>query len=192
MTGPVKLAVCEHVAAHGWNVGAAAIRAGCAPRTIHRALAADPDFADALEAAKGAFLAKLEDEAYRRAYDGVKQVKCLDKDGEPIMHTVYSDALLSKLLVANGPEKHGQRIHVDKRVSGKVSHEHSARIDVATLGGEDRAALRGVLQRRRITVARGESIAQDVPSHDETMGIEAQGDDVPMPRGVDDDGLGGT
>lgn len=142
--------------------------------------------------AKGVFLATLEAEAHRRAVVGVETVKSVDKDGTPIMHTVYSDPLLIKLMVANGPDKHGQRLRVDKRVSGTVSHEHSARIDLATLGAEDSDALKGVLLRRRITVARGESLAQDVPSQDETTSDGAQGDDVPMARGLEDDDAGGT
>lgn len=192
VTPAVKVAVCEHVAKHGWTPGAAAARAGCAPSTLWKALHADPDFVDALEMAKGVFLATLEAEAHRRAVTGVETVKGIDAKGKPIMHTVYSDPLLIKLMVANGPEKHGHTLRVDKRVSGTVNHEHSARIDLDTLGGEDRAALRGVLQRRRITAARGEGGAQDVPSHDDTPQNEGYQDEGPMARGVDDDDVGGT
>lgn len=187
ITPPVAEAICEHIAKHGWNRGAVAARAGIHPSTLQRTLTSNPDFADAVEAARGVFLASLEAEAYRRAVEGVETVKSITKEGEPVIVRVYSDALLAKLLAANGPEKHGQTLRVDKTVRGKVDHEHSARIDVAKLPAEDRAALRGVLQRRRIAVVRGEE-AQDVPSHDETTSDGAQGPDVPMPRD-DDDGV---
>ena len=160
MTPAVKEAVCRHVAANGWNLGAVLVVAGCSSHTLYEAARQNEEFRDALEAAKGVFLATLEQEAYRRAVTGVDTVKSIDKLGNPVVVRVYSDALLAKLLVANGPEKHGQKIRVDKRVSGTVDHEHTAKIDVAALKGEDRDALRGLLQRNRLRI--------NAPSQDET------------------------
>lgn len=186
ITPDVQRALCEHVECHGWNPGAVAVRADCSLSTLYHAIQGDAEFRDAIEAAKGVFLATLEAEAYRRAVEGVETVKSLDKQGNPIVVRVYSDALLAKLLVANGPEKHGQRIHVDKRVSGQVAHQHSAAIDVARLPAEDKAALRGVLQRRRLMGVRGTE-AQDVPQEGAVQAHDENGADVPITREHDED-----
>ena len=172
VTPEIKATLLELVRKHGWNPGAMAAAAGCCLGTLYATIRRDSEFADDIAEAKGVFLASLEREAYRRAVEGVETVKSITKEGEPVIVRVYSDALLAKLLVANGPEKHGQRIRVDKR----VSHAHTAKIDVASLPADDREALRRVLQRRRIEGVRG------VEAHD------SEGKALPVVR--DDEGHG--
>lgn len=69
----------------------------------------------------------LEDEAWRRAFDGVekpviyKGEQALDKDGNPLFIKEYSDHLMTVLLNGNFPEKYRYNSKVDHNVSGELS-----------------------------------------------------------------------
>jgi hypothetical protein len=99
------------------NVSAAAVHAAVGRRTHYDWLKEDPeyaaDFADAVDEAAD----RLEDEARRRATDGLIKYK-FDKAGLPIVHPVdggpyfereYSDTLLIFLLKGARPEKYAER-----------------------------------------------------------------------------------
>lgn len=76
------------------------------------------DFAAAWEKAKRISASHLEDEAHRRAVDGVTQ-EIYDKDGNVVStRTTYSDTLLTFLLKANDPEKFSDKTEV--RHSGGI------------------------------------------------------------------------
>lgn len=97
--------------AESGNVTLAAIAAKVDRRTHYKWLEADPDYTDAFYEAGEAAADRLEQEARRRAVDGVER---------PLMHkgeevgTVreYSDQLLMFLLKGVRPEKYRERIHL--------------------------------------------------------------------------------
>jgi len=79
------------------------------------------------DVAKKASIARLEDEAWRRAFEGIKkplfykgeQVK--DKDGNPYFERVYSDTLMMHRLNAERPDKYHYRQQVDANVNGEIT-----------------------------------------------------------------------
>lgn len=89
----------------------------------------------------------LEEEARRRAVEGVRRYKFFQ--GGQILHPVtrepyyeleYSDTLLCKLLSAHIPERYSNNTNVelkgrlDQRISGNIEHKHShVLLDVNTL-----------------------------------------------------------
>lgn len=107
-------------------------------KTAYRLREADPDFATAWDAALDQAADLLEEEARRRAYDGVRRLKfdrgkpimvpvigddglmVRDKDGNvemvPYIEHEYSDTLLIFLLKGIRPEKYRER--VDTQLSG--------------------------------------------------------------------------
>lgn len=87
--------------------------AGVERTTCFRWRKRDPKFALAFERARSEAAFSLEEEARRRAVEGVRKYK-FKRDGLPILHPVtgeayyeldYSDALLALLLKANNPSK---------------------------------------------------------------------------------------
>ena len=91
----------------GWSVTAAAASAGCARWTFYRHRDADPEFAEAWQAAREEGIDRLVDEAVRRAVKGVER-PIFGKGGE-IVGTVteYSDRLMEVLLRGFRPETFG-------------------------------------------------------------------------------------
>lgn len=80
--------------------------------TAYRWRDAEPEFARAWDSAKDLGVEILEDEAVRRAYEGVLQ-QTLTKDGKEIAtRTEYSDTLLIFLLKGNRPNKYRERMDV--------------------------------------------------------------------------------
>lgn len=118
---------------------AAADAAGISGRTLEWYLANDPDFASRFKDAGDRFVKGLEDEAYRRAVEGVSVPKTVA--GTSVNVTEYSDSLLLHLLKKNAPEKHG-----DKQV---VKHEGAIKkeIGIGELDAEDREMLRRMLEK---------------------------------------------
>ena len=89
--------------AQGCTVTSAAQAAGVARTTVYE-WRADPDFETAWQAAEDAGVDILEQEAMRRACDGVE--KPVYRGGEVVGHvTDYSDSMLMFLLKARRPEK---------------------------------------------------------------------------------------
>jgi len=84
----------------------------------------DPDFASKIKelkpVAKGTYLGALEQEAHRRAVEGV--LEPVFYKGELVEHVrKFSDVLLIVLLKANAPEKYIDRSAVDNKLSGEIT-----------------------------------------------------------------------
>lgn len=100
----------------GLSVTGAAIHAGIPRRTVYEWRDADAEFRMAWDEALEYGSDRLEDEAFRRAHDGVerplvsagKTVK--DDEGAAIRVREYSDTLMCLLLKSRRPEKYRERI----------------------------------------------------------------------------------
>lgn len=103
-----KNAAVNYVRSWGRNLGAMALAAGVKYTRMKTALEDDPDFADRVREAEGAYLSKLVAAAYKRAVDGF--------DG-PDGTKKYSDVLLVRMLKAADPEQFGDRVRVDAKVT---------------------------------------------------------------------------
>ena len=116
--------------ARGISITGAANEAGLGRRTVYDWRDEDPDFAaawnDALEA--GADI--LEDEARRRAADGVDEPVIAqgrlirNEDGTPLTVKRYSDTLMTLLLKGRRPNVYRERVSADieANVKGKIEH----------------------------------------------------------------------
>ncbi len=92
--------------AEGATVRAAAQQAGVARSTVYAHRAADAEFAEAWDDAYEAGNDQLEDEAHRRAVEGVDEP--VFHRGEIVGHvTKYSDQLLMFLLRGRRPDRYG-------------------------------------------------------------------------------------
>jgi hypothetical protein len=85
-------------------------------RDIHyRWLRESEEYAARFQEAKDAFADRLEDEARRRAIEGVQRYVVsagklvYDDEGKPLVERVYSDGLLSQMLKAHRRELYGDR-----------------------------------------------------------------------------------
>jgi hypothetical protein len=123
LTPERKAAFCAALIASGGNVSRACEAVDIARPTAYEWRDEDEAFARAWDRAKEIGLDTLEDEAVRRAYEGID---------EPIVHLgvitdtmkKYSDTLMIFLLKGGKPEKYRER--VDQRNSGSMT------INVAT------------------------------------------------------------
>lgn len=108
------------------NVTRAAEAAGIHRDTAYAWRHADPAFAADWDSAFDEAAPVLEEEAFRRAHDGVEEpLTCgkglvLDADGVPVTVHRYSDTLLMFLLKGVKPEKYRENV----RHSGAVSLTH--------------------------------------------------------------------
>lgn len=131
------------------NVRLACEAAGVDRSTAYRLREREPSFADAWAAAEEESADLLEQEARRRAHEGVRRLKfdrgrlitipledaegkpVLDKDDKPVMvpyvEHEYSDTLLIFLLKGARPEKYRERTDV----------RHSGKIDVSKLSDDE-------------------------------------------------------
>ncbi|SDH23427.1 helix-turn-helix domain-containing protein [Propionivibrio dicarboxylicus] len=118
LTPERKVAFCAALVASGGNVSRACEAVNISRQTAYDWRDEDPAFAKEWDRAKSLGLDTLEDEAVRRAFEGV------DK---PIVHqgvitdTVkdYSDTLMIFLLKGGKPEKYRER--VDQNITGGMS-----------------------------------------------------------------------
>jgi hypothetical protein len=111
------------------QVGRAAEEAGITPKTSWNWRQKDPAFADAFEKAKGMAAEVLEQEAVRRAFEGVEEPVGWFR-GEPGGHVrKYADTLLIFLLKGMMPEKYRER--TDVNLKGAV-----ANLNIAVLPDE--------------------------------------------------------
>ena len=95
----------EVLAAVG-NRSSAAAASGLAPSTIRNYASKDPEFKEMVEIAELKYLSDLEQEARRRAVDGVD--KPVFYRGEIVGHEkVYSDRLLDKLMTGADKGRYG-------------------------------------------------------------------------------------
>lgn len=105
------------------NVTEAATIAHVRRQTLYELRKSDPVFAAQWTAAAELGADALEDEAIRRAHDGVeKPLTCargliLDDLGQPVTVREYSDTLLIFLLKGAKPEKYRDNVHVTAQAS---------------------------------------------------------------------------
>jgi hypothetical protein len=117
----------------------AAKAAGVHLATLERHLQRDPTFRECMLQAKAVYVAKLEEEAYRRAVTGVTQSKP-GPGGVWYDVTTYDTALLLHLLKKADPARHGDTKTVE------VKHTKSTAIDLEQLSPEKRELLRQLLE----------------------------------------------
>ena len=99
------------------NVTKAAAVTAVSRQEWYRERDANADFAKAWEEAVEIGVEALEDEARRRAYDGVEE-PVFHKGEEVARVRKYSDVLLMFLIKAHKPEKYRER--VDQNITGDV------------------------------------------------------------------------
>lgn len=99
-------------------------------------MVADAQFAREWENAAAAGIDRLEDEAHRRAVEGVSPRPICDKEGNEIGEIrEYSDSLLTLLLRSRRPEVYARQPETTPRVSFNVTTTlEEARKRVADLG----------------------------------------------------------
>lgn len=103
----------------------------------------DDDFTRAWDEAIEGGTDRLEDEAFRRAHDGVAEPvisggrQVVDAEGAPLVVRRYSDNLLVTLLKARRPERFKDRVSADFNASVKVGLDPDAdfAVIVALLDG---------------------------------------------------------
>ena len=119
--------------AKGKSPAHAAQVAGLARSTAYLFRSQDPEFARQWLEASAEGVDRLEDEAYRRAVEGVKR---------PVFHggkkvgeiTKYSDFLLGKLLRRRRPEVYGLRHDPTTRVNARITSLEDAKKHLEDLG----------------------------------------------------------
>lgn len=113
--------------AGGASITKAAAAASVGRRTVYEWREADTDFAALWEEALESGIDLLEDEARRRAVEGVeKPVVAMGKiarndDGTVLKIREYSDTLLALMLKAKKPKEYRDRLDVNAKHTGAVS-----------------------------------------------------------------------
>jgi hypothetical protein len=109
------------------NVTAAVAVAGTSRTRIYERRKADPAFAAGWDEAEEIAADRLEEEARRRAVEGVQEPLVSagkivrDDDGQPIAIRRYSDTLLIALLKAHRPERFKDRAVVQHDISDSLA-----------------------------------------------------------------------
>lgn len=124
--------------AEGLSVQGACDRSDIGRRTVYEWRTADPDFAAGWERAVEAGTDILEDEAKRRAFEGVAEP--IHYQGK-LVTTVqkYSDTLLIFLLKGRRPDKFAERSKVEH--SGRIT----SRVDLSLLNEKELSALERII-----------------------------------------------
>lgn len=108
-----KADVCKYLA-EGDTISKACERSGVEVRLIKTWRKRYPEFDDACNLAYDCGTDKIEDEAKRRAVEGVVE-EIFRGDVVVGEKTIYSDTLMIKLLEARRPDKFRSRVSVDSR-----------------------------------------------------------------------------
>ena len=129
----------EAVISSGGNVSRACERMRVSRVTVYDRRDSDPEFAARLEQARDRGTDALEDEALRRAFEGVEEPVGFFQGVSYETRTNYSDALIQFLLKGNRPNKFRERISTDNinlnaEVSGDKYEELRSRISAKLLG----------------------------------------------------------
>jgi len=132
-TKPDKLAAFLELLTEGHTIRHACRETGIGRTTVYEARQDDAGFRAAWDDAVTVGIEALEEEARRRAVDGVRDFKMAGDQIVPMQR--YSDTLLVFLLKAKRPEVYRERI----------AHEHRGSID---LNVDARARLADLLSRR--------------------------------------------
>ena len=109
---PEKMSAFLHVLSETCNVGKAAAAIGVSRMTVYRLREDDPKFAAAWDHAKSVGVVALEDEAHRRAFEGVDR-PVFYQGGECGTVREYSDTLAIFLLKAHDPDKYRENSKVE-------------------------------------------------------------------------------
>jgi hypothetical protein len=114
-------AFCAALASSGGNVSRACQAVDITRMTAYRWRENDPEFAEAWARAKQIGMEALEDEATRRAFEGVE--KPVFYMGKKLRHTIreYSDTLAIFLLKGGMPEKYRERTETKHDVTGTLA-----------------------------------------------------------------------
>lgn len=130
---PKKQAAFLDALRAGLSVSHAARLSGFARRTWYDHRAADPAFAAAWDDASEEGADRLEDEAVRRAVEGVRTEKTVTSQGRALRDEAgalvkdvtidYSDTLLIFLLKGRRPQKYAERHKVDHTVAVRKEAE---------------------------------------------------------------------
>ena len=108
-------------------------------RAFYHRIATDETFRQRVDEARRIGAERLEDEAYRRAVEGVERAKYGAGGFQIGVEREYSDRLLHVLLKANKPEKYGE--------NWAIKHQHSGSVETR-VAGVDRDELRQTLIER--------------------------------------------
>jgi len=103
----------------GLSVTAAAEAAGVDRTTVYNWRGKDEKFAQRWDAAVEAGTDKIEDEAYRRAVEGIITTR-YTKNGDEYTTINYSDRLLEILLKSRRPERYRERYDVETTGETKI------------------------------------------------------------------------
>ena len=95
------------------NVTRAAEAAGVSRQTIYNWREKDPEFEAQVKAAKVKAVEALEDEAHRRAFEGIEEPIVSPRHGVIGYTRVYSDRLAEFLLKAHAPQKYRERTSLE-------------------------------------------------------------------------------
>jgi hypothetical protein len=128
------------------TVARAAQVCGLTMWNVERARTSSADFAERLEHHRALYGATLQEEAYRRAVEGVEETVYDDRGKACGSRTIYSDGLMALLLKATNKE-FATKIH---KHEGAVLHGHLPAIDadkLRALPPEERDQLRRLLNK---------------------------------------------
>ena len=138
----------------GMTVSGACKAASMGRSTAYGLRATDEAFAKAWNEAIDTGTDVLEDEAFRRACEGVVEPiisggrQVLDGEGKPMTLRRYSDSLMVTLLKARRPERFRERSTVESNVTVAADPGPAIREVLKTMTQQERDVLRGVLERQ--------------------------------------------
>ncbi len=138
----------------GLSISGACRAAGLGRSTAYDLRASDDAFARAWDRAIDQGTDVLEDEAFRRACEGVEEPpvsggrQMVGPEGKPIVVRRYSDSLMVTLLKARRPERFRERSTVEARVAVAQDPGPAIREVLATLSREERDVVRRICERQ--------------------------------------------
>lgn len=134
------------VSASGGNVTRACEQAKITRMAVWQREQSDPEFKKRLEAAKQLGADFLEDEATRRAFEGVDEPVGFYMGVSTTVKRNYSDALIQFLLKGLKPEKYKDRSQVDGTQS---RFDFAAEADLSALSSDELRQLGALLSKAR-------------------------------------------
>ena len=132
---------------HAGNVTRACEDSKINRTSVYMRRSTDDEFERRFQAAKMKGVDVLEDEAVRRAFEGVDEPVGFYLGVSQEVKTNYSDALIQFLLKANRPEKYKERSSVE--TVDRTASEALAGIDLGKLSGDKLSQLRSILSEAR-------------------------------------------
>lgn len=125
------------------EVAPAAARIGFHRSTVYDHMAKDPDFKAEVDLATETLVDEALVTLKKLAITGVKETR-YDKDGNKIAETMrYDTRALLKFLNRHKPREWGDKIEIDAKVEGTVTHAH--RVEAKDIPRDARDSLRDAL-----------------------------------------------